>query len=85
MVRPPDDGRSGHNVYVRLEVFTEVRMLVLSCVLTPCKLVRRYRLAEDGDSVISETLASTNESVRRENPEQHRNVNVWVINCSQTV
>jgi hypothetical protein len=54
---------------VRFEVLTAVKMMILLFwVVTPCRLVG----LKMETVCFSETLASTDESTRRQNPEQHR-------------
>jgi hypothetical protein len=59
--------------YVRSEVFTAVRMLMLLFwALAPCRLFRAKASVMKMETVcFSETLASTDESARRQNPEEH--------------
>jgi hypothetical protein len=69
---------------VKFEVFTAVRMIMfIFWVLAPCRLVGRCQrfgeaytavsifTAEAGEICFSETLASTDESTRRQNPKHH--------------
>jgi hypothetical protein len=74
--------RSKTDSYVRFEVFTAVTiMMMFLWVLAPCGLVGRCQLFEEAyylhlspslkmETVcFSETLASTDQSTRRQNPE----------------
>jgi hypothetical protein len=62
----------------RFEVLTVTSILILFFrVATPCTLVGRYNISEKHTDLnmetayFSETLASTYETTRRHNPEQH--------------
>jgi hypothetical protein len=57
--------------HVRFEVFTAVRMLLFLWVLAPCRLVGRSSALKMETVCFSETLASTDESTRLKNPEEH--------------
>jgi hypothetical protein len=64
---------------VRFEVLTAAKRMMF-LVLAPCRLVGR---AEDGNSIcFSETLALTNESTWRQNPEEHTQ-NLWMLSARE--
>jgi hypothetical protein len=80
--------------YVRFEVFTAVRMIMtLFWVLASCRLVGRcQRFGETYCLILSstlkmetvcfsETLSSTDESTRRQNPEHHHQQFLNFIGC----
>jgi uncharacterized protein (DUF302 family) len=57
---------------MRFEVFMTVRMMMLLfLVFAPCRLVVK---GEDGKVCLSEALASTDESARRQNSEEQHHV-----------
>jgi hypothetical protein len=59
------------NTNVKFEVFTVVRKTMLFWVLVPCRLVSPPSALKMETVCFSETLASTDESTRRQSSEKH--------------